>query len=424
MSKTIEFQLDSPWCLVLLAMLPLFLVGMYALEKKHSKAKPKDDPAGETGRAGTRLWILAALSTLTVLSGASATLWVLVATREDPFKHPMFIGGLGLLVIAVWINAWTIWTKLRFRPVMLYPSTQIFSQALEHGPTKLRFVPIILRMTAFVLIVFALTRPQSSTTKVEKFAEGMDIIFALDVSTSMRAVDFASQSRHARTKSRIGGAKEVIANFIQQRNQDRLGLVVFANEAYTQCPLTLDYSVLQAILKSVKTGVIRDGTAIGNAMLVSVNRLKESETKSKVIILLTDGYENASEVAPEQAAQIAAQQNIQVFPILVGKGGLVPYPIGLDESGHMKYRQTKIPTDPDLLKRIASISKSKFYRATDQDALEKDLQDILDHMEKSRLMDPGKYTRKAEIFHWALLPAFLALSLQLILSWTRFRKFP
>ncbi len=424
MNEALAFHLDSPWCLILVTAAPVLFVGMYILES-HSISKWHAYPNNVDGPDHQLYIVLAVMfSALSLVVGSGLSLWVLLATDQDPSKHPLFLTGLTMLALAVWIFCWTWWRQRHFRPVVRYPCIEVFSRLFPNGPTKMRVFPIIMRITAFVLLVFALARPQVATTEPYAFTEGMDIVFALDVSTSMRAVDFASTTNPSKPISRIGGAKEVITNFIRQRKHDRLGLVVFAEDAYTQCPLTLDYPVLENILKSVKTGVIRDGTAIGNAMLVSVNRLIDSDTKSKVIILLTDGYENASKVAPEQAAQIAARQNIQVFTILVGKGGLVPYPIGPDSTGRMKYRPTKIPTDPDLLKRIAAISKSKFYRAMDQEALEKDLLDILDHMEKSRLMDPGRAKHQTDMFHLALLPAFFILSAQLVLSWTKFRKLP
>jgi Ca-activated chloride channel family protein len=288
----------------------------------------------------------------------------------------------------------------------------------------MRYLVPALRLLAILLILLALVRPQVATTEADVFTEGMDIVLTLDVSTSMRAVDFAPSSRPRDKRSRIHGAKEVIAGFIKQRADDRIGLVVFAADAFTQCPLTLDYSVLDSILRSVKTGVIDDGTAIGNALMISVNRLRDSEVKSKVIILLTDGDDNASEVAPLQAAQIAAEEGIKVFPILVGKGGLVSYPVGPNVFGQMQYRKVEIPTNPELLKEIADVADGKFYRARDEEALGEDLQDILDHMEKTRLMDPGRFTRNTEVYQLALLPAVLVLLLQLSLMWTRFRRFP
>jgi Ca-activated chloride channel family protein len=240
----------------------------------------------------------------------------------------------------------------------------------------------------------------------------------------MRAVDFAPPSHPNQRTSRIEGEKEVIQRFVEQRKNDRIGVVVFSRQAFTQCPVTLDYSVVLGIIKSLQTGKIEDGTAIGDAIAVSVNRLRDSEVKSKVIILLTDGDNNAGEVAPVQAAEIAASQDIRIYPILVGKGGKVPYPVGPDVFGQMHYQQLEIPTNPELLKQIAEIGKGKFYRAVDEDALAEDLQDILNHLEKTRLMDPGQFTRNTEMYQRFLWPALALILLELVLSWTRFRRFP
>jgi Ca-activated chloride channel family protein len=203
-----------------------------------------------------------------------------------------------------------------------------------------------------------------------------------------------------------------------------MGLVVFSAEAFTQVPLTLDYSVIQNVLQAVRTGVIEDGTAIGDALMVSINRLRDSDTKSKAIILLTDGDDNMSRVAPAQAAEVASRQGIRVFPILVGRGGKVPYPVGPNVFGHMQYQEIEMRTNPELLQKIAEVTRGKFYRAVDERALAEDLQDVLDHMEKTRLMDPGRFTRHTEVFQLAVLAALLSLLLELCGRYSRFRAFP
>jgi len=250
-------------------------------------------------------------------------------------------------------------------------------------------------------------------------------VLTLDVSTSMESLDFAPHSEPVH-KSRITGAKKVIGRFISQRREDRLGLVIFAAQAFTQCPLTLDYSVVQNILRAVKTARdanIKDGTAIGDAIAVSINRLRGSGAESRVIILITDGDDNASRLSPLQAALGAIQENVRIFTILVGKGGEVEVPVR-DALGGIQYIQRKMRVDPELLRKIAQTAKGKFYRAEDEEALEKDLLDILDHMEKSRLVDPGKFMRDTEIFQLPLLGALLCLFFELAMTWSRFRRFP
>jgi Ca-activated chloride channel homolog len=424
MIRSTDFHFDAPWGLALAVAIPLLVIALFSIERLRARSALGDRPFAEPERVRRGLMTVLLLSVLATAGGLAATFWVLLFVDEVAFESPLFLGGLGLLGLAVLLSASGLWMKRRHRPVLLVSSTQVMGAVTAGRPSSVRYLVPLLRFVAICLVLVALARPQVATTEADVFAEGMDIVLTVDVSTSMRAVDFAPTSRPRDRKSRINGAKEVISRFIQQRKEDRLGLVVFAADAFTQSPLTLDYSVVQNVLESIKTGVIDDGTAIGNAIMVSVNRLKESEAKSKVIILLTDGDDNASKVAPMQAAEIAHKENIKIFPILVGKGGLVPYPVGKDIFGQMQYRKVEIRTNPELLKNIAQEAKGKFYRARDQQALEEDFQDILDHMEKSRLMDPGRFTRNTEVFQLALLPALLIILLELALSWTRFRRFP
>lgn len=424
MIRSLEFHFESPWALALLVAVPLVVIALLALERRRiGKAPAASGPEG-LNRA---LLAMLTLAVIAMLGGAVLTFWVLVATGEDPYASPVFIAGLCLLGLCVLLAALAMILKRRSRAVLRFPSLSILKQVPEGRPTRARYLAPFFLLLAVLLVLAALARPRVAATEADVFAEGMDIVLTLDVSTSMRAVDFAPPSSPYEKKSRITGAKEVIADFIKQRKEDRLGLVVFAGQAFTQCPLTLDYSVVQTILRSVTTAdqaKIKDGTAIGDAIMVSINRLRESEAKSKVIILLTDGDDNASEVAPLQAAAGAAGEDIKIFPILVGKGGLVLYPAGKNVFGQEQYRKGEVRTNPELLKDIAKTADGKFYRAVDQQALREDFQDILDHMEKTRLMDPGKFTRHTEVFQLALLPALLSVLLGLAFGWTRFRRFP
>jgi len=423
MIRSLEFHFESPWAMVLLVVVPLVLIVLLVLERRRIG---NGGGAGSAG-AGRALLVILTLAVITTLGGGLLTFWVLVATNEDPHTSPVFIAGLALLGLCVLLSAVAMILKRRTRAVLRFSSLHILNKISEGRPSRARYLGPFFLMLAVLLVLAALARPRVASTEADVFAEGMDIVLTLDVSTSMRAVDFAPPSSPYDKKSRIEGAKEVIADFIKQRKEDRLGLVVFAGKAFTQCPLTLDYSVVQTIIRSVTTAdkaKIKDGTAIGDAIMVSVNRLRESEAKSKVIILLTDGDDNASEVAPLQAAAGAAGENIKVFPILVGKGGMVLYPAGKNVFGQVQYRKGEVRTNPELLKDIAKTADGKFYRAVDQEALKEDFQDILDHMEKTRLMDPGKFTRHTEVFQLALLPALLSILLGLAVGWTRFRRFP
>jgi len=421
MIRSLEFHFESPWALVLLVAVPLVLVALLALERRRSRK------AGKTGGGKRTLLAILTLAIIATLGGLVLTFFVLVATNQDPRTSAVFIAGLGLLGLAVLLSALALILRRRSRAVLRFPSLSILSKIPEGRPSRARYLAPFFLLLAVLLVLAALARPRVAATEADVFAEGMDIVLTLDVSTSMRAVDFAPPSSPYDKQSRIKGAKEVIADFIKQRKEDRLGLVVFAGKAFTQCPLTLDYSVVQTILRSVTTADkanIKDGTAIGDAIMVSINRLRDSEAKSKVIILLTDGDDNASEVAPLQAAAGAAGEDIKIFPILVGKGGMVLYPAGKNVFGQVQYRKGEVRTNPELLRDIAKTADGKFYRAVDQEALREDFQDILDHMEKTRLMDPGKFTRHTEVFQLALLPALLAILLGLAVGWTRFRRFP
>jgi len=421
-STSLDFAFASRAGLALGVALPLALLALLLAERRRSRPSPGGwhDPTFVRRIQGGLLLLCVAAT----LAGLAAAGFALLASDAPPLEHPLFLAGLAALGCVPLLALLALWLQRRVQPVMSLSSVQPLVRVAWGQPGVLRYLVPLLRVLALAGLIGAVARPQVATTEADVFAEGMDIVITLDVSTSMNAVDFAPPDSPGHKLARIDGAKSVIARFIQQRQDDRLGLVVFASEAYTQTPLTLDYSILQAVLAAVKTGVIEDGTAIGDAILVSVNRLRESEAKSKVIILLTDGDDNSSKIAPLQAAEIAAQEGIIIFPILVGKGGLVDFPVGPNLFGRMQYRKVEIRTNPELLEGIARIAKGKFYRSVDQRALEEDFQDILGQMEKTRLMDPGRFTRHTEVFQLLLLPALLALLLELALGWTLYRRFP
>ena len=251
----------------------------------------------------------------------------------------------------------------------------------------------------------------------ELSVEGIDIVVAFDLSTSMLAADF-------RPKDRITVAKEVLKSFIASRQNDRIGLVVFAGEAYTQCPLTLDYKVLDSLLDQVRTGVIVDGTAIGNALGTAVNRLRESDAKSRVVILITDGDNNAGNLSPLQAAGIAKDLGIKVFTILIGKGGRVPYPTGTDLFGRTTYEPVEIDVNPELLQQIAKVTGGTYYAATDKESLEHGLSAVLDSLEKSKIYDAGGSTRYDEWYARFFVPAALFGLIGVALRGTRMQGAP
>lgn len=241
------------------------------------------------------------------------------------------------------------------------------------GLAILRHLPMALFTAAMVLLVVALARPRSSSEVEKVNSEGIDIVFAMDVSTSMLARDF--------TPDRISAAKDIAVEFISQRPSDRMGIVVFAGESYTQCPLTTDRATLINLMKEVQTGLIEDGTAIGNGLATAVARMMDSDAPSRVVILLTDGVNNSGEIAPETAADIAATYNVRVYTIGVGANGEAPYPV-MTPWG-VEVRKVPVEIDEDLLRRIAETTGGQYFRATDNTKLS-EIYSQINKMEKVR----------------------------------------
>ena len=239
----------------------------------------------------------------------------------------------------------------------------------------IRHIPFVLRTFAMVLIVIAIARPRSSEEMERIDTEGIDIILAMDVSTSMLARDL--------TPDRINASKDIAIEFISQRPTDRMGIVVFAGESFTQCPLTTDRATLINLMKEVQTDLIEDGTAIGNGLATAVARMKDSDAKSRVVILLTDGVNNRGEIAPLMAADIAADMGVKVYTIGVGKRGKAPYP-AIDMFGNMTYQMMDVEIDEKTLTEIASRTGGQYFRATDKQKL-KAIYDEINQMEKSKV---------------------------------------
>jgi Ca-activated chloride channel family protein len=330
------------------------------------------------------------------------------------FANPAILGLLVLVPAAVFASL-----AARRQPRFRFPlASTLFSR--RGALSSIWWLPGALRALALTLAILALARPQVPGVKMrDTSVEGIDVVVCLDLSTSMEAADF-------RPKDRIHVAKDVLDQFVQSRarTNDRIGLVVFAGDAYTQAPLTLDHSVLRNIIKDLRTRVIEDGTAIGNAIATAVNRLRDSDAKSKVIVMITDGDNNAGQISPMEAAQIAAQEHIKIFTILVGKGGMVPFPAGTDFFGNPAYQQVEVDINPDLLMDISKATGGTYYRATDKETLAKGLDDILDKLDKSKLAESGGYQQMDELFGLFLLPALALLAMELALSATRLRSFP
>ena len=276
----------------------------------------------------------------------------------------------------------------------------------------LRHIPFALRLLALVMIIMAIARPRSSETMEKVDTEGIDIVFTMDVSTSMLARDF--------TPDRISAAKDIAIEFISQRPSDRMGIVVFAGEAFTQCPLTTDRATLINLMKEISTDLLEDGTAIGNGLATAVARLKDSDAKSRVVILLTDGVNNRGEIAPETAAEIAKTYGIRVYTIGVGANGTAPYPVmtpwGVD------IQNVKVEIDEKLLGEIASTTGGRYFRATDNTKLAEIYAEI-NKMEKARTTIDSFPVYKELSPTYALI-ALAALLLEFILRMFVFKKLP
>ena len=328
--------------------------------------------------------------------------------------HPWALLGLAAAPVA----AFLLLRRRQRLPRLVLPSIAAARGLRPSTWARLWWLLGALGIAALVLTSIGLSGPRlRSAQRQDLSVEGIDIVVAFDLSTSMLAADF-------RPKDRITVAKEVLKNFIGSRQNDRIGLVVFAGEAYTQCPLTLDYRVLEDLLEQVRTGVIVDGTAIGNALATAVNRLRESTAKSRVIILITDGDNNAGNISPLQAAGIAKELGIKVYTILIGKGGRVPYPTGTDLFGRTTYEPVEIDVNPDLLQQIAKITSGSYYPATDKESLESGLRQVLDNLEKSKIYESSGTVQYDEWYARLFFPAALLGLCGLLLRSTRLAGTP
>ena len=326
------------------------------------------------------------------------------------FADPLVL--LGLLSIPLFV-AFYWYRKERRQASIRFSQLDLIRQTKVRSARWSRYLLLSLRMLAVAGIIMALARPQSGLRGEEIKTEGIDIILSLDVSSSMLAEDIEP--------NRIEAAKVVAAEFVQGRRNDRIGLAVFSGKAYTQCPLTLDYGVLLALFQEMEVGMIEDGTAVGMGLGVAVNRLRDSDAKSKVIILLTDGRNNRGEIEPKTAAQLAASFGIRIYAIGAGKHGTARYPVDDPFLGR-RYVQMRVDVDEEMLKEVADLTGGQYFRATDRESLESIYQEI-DELEKTEI-EVTEFTRYAELFHFPLGFAVVILLLEVVLANTRFRKLP
>ncbi len=327
-----------------------------------------------------------------------------------------------LLLIPLVVLPWFVFALVRHKrrsAVMRFSFGAHLKDAPRSMRVILRWLPDFIRFIVLSLLVAALAGPRIPSDDVPIHKEGIDIVLAFDISTSMMAMDFEPSDRFT-------VARETMQSFIDGRKDDRLGLVVFSGEAFTQCPLTLDYSVLKNIMSQIRMGVIEDGTAIGDALGVAINRLRNSEARSKVVVLLTDGDNNAGKLDPRQAARMAAELGIRVHTIQVGRGGVVPYPVEVTDpfTGQSRrvVRKARVDVDPQLLRDIAETTKGMYRVAADSEILKGIFKEI-DSMERTEL--PGEqFVLYDEIYSAFALPALLLLLGEILLGAFWLRKFP
>jgi len=317
-----------------------------------------------------------------------------------------------LLIIPLMIGYYLFKLKLG-RAKLQVATTAAFGQRIVTWRTVLSHIGIVLRSLAVGCIIVALARPQSAEDFTNTNAEGIDIIMSLDISGSMLARDF--------NPNRLEAAKDITSKFILERPTDRIGLVVFAGEAFTQSPLTTDHVSLVNLLNQIQMGFIEDGTAIGNGLATAVNRLRESDSPSKVIILLTDGVNNCGQIDPKSAADIARDYGIRVYTIGVGTQGLAPYPV-YNAWGELTYQKVKVEIDEKLLNTIADETGGHYFRATDNTKLAEIYAEIQD-MEKTKV-EVENFTKYSEVFHPFLILALALMCLELICNLLLFKRLP
>ncbi len=323
------------------------------------------------------------------------------------YEHPDF---LYLLLLIPLIIAFYIFRQKKTTAALRMPGLHQFDKAPKTFRHYLSHILFAIRTIAAGLLIIILARPQATDKFQNTTTEGIDIVLTLDISGSMLARDFKPD--------RLEASKNVATEFISGRPYDRIGLVVFSGESFTQCPLTTDHAVLINLLREIQSGMIEDGTAIGMGLATAVNRIKDSEAKSKVIILLTDGVNNRGEIAPVTAADIAKTYGVRVYTIGVGTQGMAPYPVQTPFG--MQYRDMPVEIDEDILRSIASSTGGKYFRATDNDKLLQVYAEI-DKLEKS-IIDVRLFSRKEEKFLIPAIVVFCLIALDLLIRNTIYKK--
>ncbi|MBI5428132.1 MAG: VWA domain-containing protein [Nitrospinae bacterium] len=322
-----------------------------------------------------------------------------------------------LLLLLAGVPALMMMDRENRRAALHYSSIQNLQAVRSRTMSLVSVIPPALRYLTIALLVVALARPQEGRKTVEILSAGVDIVLAIDASGSMQALDFFKDKNRV---NRLEAVKDVARDFVNNRPNDRIGMVVFGAEAFTQCPLTLDHNVLLSFLDRVKIGVAGDATAIGSAIGISVKRLKDLKSKSKVVILLTDGRSNAGNIPPLQAAEIAKQYGVKIYTIGVGTHGKAPFLADAFFGGQLVYQDVDL--DEDTLKSIANLTGAQYFRAADRESLT-DVYNQIDRLEKSevKVVDHSEYTEMFPVF---LVPGLLLALLDVLVSNTRLQRIP
>lgn len=317
------------------------------------------------------------------------------------------------LVIPVMI-AWYLYKLKTYEGEINYSSFNLLTGIKSSLRAKFRHLLFVLRLLCISLLILAIARPQSRSSWKDTKTEGIDIVVSLDVSLSMLAKDFKP--------NRIEVAKEVLGDFIDARPNDKIGLVVFGGEAFTQCPLTTDHKIIKNMFKDIKAGMLDQGTAIGLGLADGVARVKDSKAKSKVVILISDGVSNAGEITPLTAAEIARTFGVRVYCIGVGSKGKALQPVALYPNGEMEYDYVDVDIDDETMTKIAKMTGGKYFRATDRESLELTYREI-DKLEKT-IISEKSFTNKAEHFLPLALAAAVCLLLEFLLKRFVFKAIP
>lgn len=326
------------------------------------------------------------------------------------FENPRI---LWLLLVLVPMAVYYVYRTLQGRAAIRLSTVRGVERLRRTYRYWLRHTPFVLRCAVVALVIFAMARPQTAEDRQNINAEGIDIVMALDISGSMLARDFQPD--------RLSAAKDIGSKFILGRPTDRIGLVVFAGEAFTQSPITTDHVSLVNLMNQIQIGMIADGTAIGNGLATAVNRLKESDSPSKVIILLTDGVNNSGQIDPMTAAQIAADYGIRVYAIGIGSEGVAPTPV-LNAWGAIDFVQAKVEIDEEILRRIAEETGGRYFRATDNTKLAEIYAEI-DRLEKAEV-EVENFVKYSEVYHVWLLLAIALLVVEMLCRYLFLRQIP